>query len=91
MYTSSKIGAVIVPAAAVILWIGTGIIAALDWSGAVSGRACAAGAISAAVTVAAWYLTSRRDVRTVTAAVQKAPQEQYWRGYGDASEDALGD
>lgn len=74
---------------AVGLWIITSAIAVLDWHGALSGFAFAIGSLAAAATVVALAVNSRQTGAGVCNVVERAPRDQYYRGYGDASDDVL--
>lgn len=75
---------------AVLLWAVTGVVAAGNWSGHVSGGAFAVGALAFAVTTTALALNSRCAATGLTRTVEQAPRDQYYHGYGDASKDVLG-
>ncbi|MBM7492114.1 hypothetical protein JOD64_003336 [Micromonospora luteifusca] len=88
--THSKAANVII-AAAGFCWLATVLVAAIDWDGAVSGRAFAVGAIAAAVSVAALIVNSRQlagGIKVVVVSVARAPQQAYWRGYQDRGIDS---
>ncbi|WFF02535.1 hypothetical protein [Micromonospora sp. WMMD964] len=80
----------LVIAVAGLCWLATVLVAAIDWDGAVSGRAFAVGAIAAAASVAALIVNSRQlagGIRVVVVSVARAPQQAYWRGYHDRGTD----
>ncbi|MEU5945163.1 hypothetical protein ABZ793_06320 [Micromonospora sp. NPDC047465] len=77
--------------AAVAAWTGYALLALCEVQG--SARQAALG-LAGALTVISVVVTVRQvsgaAVRTVTVAVAAAPREAYYRGYGDAAQDALG-
>jgi hypothetical protein len=81
-------------ASAVAVFAATGITALLD--AAASGHLAAGFATASILAVLGLAANVRqiacRSVRTVTVAIAKVPvpDRGYWRGYGDASADALG-
>ena len=75
---------------AVVAWMISALVAALDWHGAVSGRAAALGAVAAAITGVAIVVNTRQAEGKVVLTVARAPRDQYYRGYGDCAEDAFG-
>ncbi|MEU7590651.1 hypothetical protein AB0A95_30715 [Micromonospora sp. NPDC049230] len=72
--------------AAVVTWLGTGLFSGQTRTAIVG--------LAGALTVAALAVNVRQvatgSVRHVTVAVARAPREAYYRGYGDAAQDALG-
>ncbi|MFF0149967.1 hypothetical protein [Micromonospora sp. NPDC005203] len=87
--TQSKAANVVI-AVAGLCWLATVLLAAIDWDGAVSGRAFAVGAIAAAASVAAVIVNSRQlagGIKVVVISVARAPQQAYWRGYQDRGTD----
>lgn len=87
--TQSKAANVVI-AVAGLCWLATVLVAAIDWDGAVSGRAFAVGAIAAAASVAAVIVNSRQlagGIKVVVISVARAPQQAYWRGYQDRGTD----
>lgn len=77
------------PWAAVALWVLAGLVAALDWSGTVSGRSLALFGLAGATTVATVVANARRAEQRIVSAVEQAPRQEYYRGYGDGAGDAL--
>lgn len=83
---------VLIGVTAVVL-VAAGIVGALDWDGAVSGRAYAVGLIGIGVGVVALAVNARQatgqGVQVLEHAVAQAPRDQYYQGYGDGAADAL--
>lgn len=57
--------------------------------GVVSGRAFAVGAVGLGIATVALAMTTRQAAGELAIAVKRAPRDQYYRGYGDAVQDAL--
>lgn len=54
----------------------------------VSGRAFAAGLVGLGVATAALAANTRQVAGGLAVAVERAPRDQYWRGYKDRGDDA---
>ncbi|MEU4367583.1 hypothetical protein [Micromonospora chersina] len=76
-------------AAAILVFLVAGVLATID--GAVSGRAFGVGLVGLGVATAALAANTRCVAGGLAVTVERAPRDQYYRGYGDAAEDALGD
>lgn len=71
--------------AAVLVFVAAGALATLD--GMVSGRAFAVGLLGLGVATAALAVNTRCVASGLAVTVERAPRDQYWKGYKHRGED----